>query len=52
MTIADGSITSAKLGGDITTLAKDLLVQATPEDAKTTLEVTDGGGASVPAFTV
>lgn len=50
-TIADGSITSAKLGGDITTLAKDVLVQATPDDAKAVLEVTSGGGG-VPAFII
>ena len=51
VTIADGTITSAKLGGDITALAKDLLVQPTPEDAKTTLEVTDGGDPIVVPFT-
>lgn len=50
--IADGSVTSAKLGGDITALAKTLLQQSTTDDAKTTLAVTDGSGSGVPAFTV
>jgi len=47
--VADGSITTAKLGGDITALAKDLLTQATTDDAKTTLDVTDNG---VPRLTL
>lgn len=50
-TIADGSISSAKLGVDITALAKDLIVQATPDDAKTTLEVTEGSGSAIVPFT-
>jgi hypothetical protein len=48
----DGTITTAKLGGDVTTLAKDLLTQATTTDAKNTLAVTDGGGGGVPAITL
>lgn len=43
-----GSIDSSMLGGDITALAKDLLVQATTDDAKTTLDVTDATGVVVP----
>lgn len=43
---ADGTITVDKLGGDITDLAKELLIQETPDDAKTTLEVTEGGGGT------
>jgi len=49
--LPDGSVTTAKLGGDVTTLAKDLLTQATTTDAKNTLAVTDGGGG-VPAVTL
>ena len=45
-TVGDGTITIAKLGGDITDLAKELLIQETPDDAKTTLEVTEGGGGT------
>lgn len=40
---ADGSVTTAKLGGDVTELAKDLLKQETTTDAKTTLAVLDAG---------
>lgn len=49
--LPDGSVTTAKLGGDVSDLAKDLLTQETPTDAKATLEVSpSAGNASVPAF--
>ncbi len=39
--IPDGSITTAKLGGDITTLAKTLLQQSTEKEVRTTIEVAE-----------
>lgn len=48
-TPAPGSVGLAQLGPDITDLAKTLLAQETPEEAKTTLEVTEGGGGSTVA---
>lgn len=39
--IADGSITSAKLGGDITDLAKTLLQQSTEKAMRQTVEIAE-----------
>lgn len=50
--VATGVITTDQLGGDVTTLAKTLLTQATPTDAKTTLEVSAGGAGVVPPITL
>lgn len=42
-TPADGTVTTAKLGGDVTDLAKDLLKQETTTNAQTTLDVAPAG---------
>lgn len=50
--VKDGAVTTAKLGGDITALAKDLLQQETTTDAKDTLDVVAGAGGGMPILTL
>lgn len=46
---AAGTVTTTMLGGDVTTLAKDLLTKGTTDEAKTTLAVRD---SRVPVVTL